>query len=410
MRLLVGLHQLGLGGSQLNALDLAREMAHRGHQVGLLGVHDGSEPGPLAQRGRELGLPVWTVRHRRQRPRRGAPCRPAVSAALTAAVRAHRAELLHVYEYPLILDAFHGPHRRLGTPLATTVYAMDVPRWLPADPPLVVGTQELVEQAAAFRPAPWLIEPPVDTDADDPARVDGGAFRAAYGIGDTDLALVVVSRLEPEMKAEGIRRAMAALPLLGDDRLRLLIVGDGPSAARLRAEAAQVNTALGREAVTLTGALDDPRPAYAAADIALGMGGSALRAMAFARPLIALGTGGFSRPVTPQSTDYFLRAGFYGVGDGDLAAAPLAAQLAGLTGDAGLRQRLGQWSRQFVLDRFSLKTAADTLTEVYAAALSRAPGALRRHRSALRIAAHRSAAELAPGGLRRRIRQVAPWR
>ena len=82
MRLLVGLHQLGLGGSQLNALDLAREMAHRGHQVGLLGVHDGSEPGPLAQRGRELGLPVWTVRHRRERPRRGAPCRPAVSAAL----------------------------------------------------------------------------------------------------------------------------------------------------------------------------------------------------------------------------------------------------------------------------------------------------------------------------------------
>lgn len=407
MRLLVGLHHLQLGGSQLNALDLARAMAARGHEVGIFGVqHD--EPGPMVVRARDAGLPVWLARHPRERTRRALPYRPAVARALTAAVREHRADLLHVYEYPLILDAFHGPHRRVGVPLAATVYAMDVPRWLPRYPPLVVGTQELVERAAAFRATPTLIEPPVDTDSDDPAVVEGCAFRAEHGIAADELALVVVSRLEPDMKAEGISRAIGALALLRDPRLRLVVVGDGPAAAELETQARRVNAVLGRPAVLLPGALADPRPAYAAADMALGMGGSALRSMAFARPVIALGIGGFSRPVTPQTLDYFLQAGFYGIGGGDLAVEPLAEQIAALARDARLRASLGEWSRQVVLNRFSLKAAADALSEAYAAALAGQPGRLRRNREALRIAAHRAGAELTPQGLRRRIRPAVP--
>ncbi|SCF25640.1 Glycosyltransferase involved in cell wall bisynthesis [Micromonospora viridifaciens] len=405
LRLLVGLHHLQLGGSQLHALDLARAMAALGHEVGIFGVQHG-EPGPMVARARDAGLPVYLARHPLERTRRALPCRPAVARALTAAVREHRADLLHVYEYPLILDAFHGPHRALGVPLAATVYAMDVPRWLPRYPPLVVGTQELVDQAGAFRARPALIEPPVDTAADDPAAVDGAVFRAEHGIAADELVLLVVSRLEPEMKAEGISRAMGALELLRDERLRLVVVGDGPAAADLGAQARRVNAALGRPAVLLPGALADPRPAYAAADIALGMGGSALRSMAFARPLIALGVAGFSRPVTPQTLDHFLRAGFFGVGGGDLAAEPLAAQIDMLVRDAGLRASVGEWSRQVVVDRFSLKAAAETLSEVYSAACASTPGRPRRHQEALRIAAHRAAAELTPSGLRHRIRRA----
>jgi glycosyltransferase involved in cell wall biosynthesis len=402
LRILVGLHQLQLGGSQLNALDLALTMRSRGHEVGIFGVHSG-EPGPVVQKAEEAGLPVWLVRHPLERTRRAAPCRPAVARALTAAVREHRADLVHAYEYPLVLDAFHGPHRALGVPLTATVYAMEVPRWLPRYPPLVVGTQELVEQAAGFRPSPTLIEPPVDTDTDHPAAVDGRAFRAAHAIAPDDVALVVVSRLEPDMKAEGITRAMAAVALLDDPRVRLVVVGGGPSYAELNTNAQRVNAALGRPAVMLTGPLADPRPAYAAADIALGMGGSALRAMAFERPLIALGIHGFSRPVTPETLDYFLRAGFYGIGAGDLAAEPLADQIRVLLQCAELRVRLGAWSRQLILDRFSLNTATDTLTDVYAQALTNRTGRIPRHLEGLRIATHRAAAELLPHGLKDRL-------
>ena len=405
MRILVGLHHLGLGGSQLNAFDLALQMRSRGHDVGIFGVHPG-EPGPMADRAEAAGLPVRLTRHRLERTPRAMPFRSGVARALTAAVREHRAELVHAYEFPMILDAFQGPHRRLGVPLVGTVYAMEVPTWLPRYPPLVVGTQELVERAARFRDRPVLIEPPVDTDADDQAAVDGGAFRAAHGLPRDALLAVVVSRLEPEMKAEGIFRAMRALALLDDDRLCLAVVGDGPSHHDLAIEAERVNTALGRPAVVLTGRLDDPRPAYAAADIALGMGGSALRAMSFARPLIALGIGGFSRPVTPATVEHFFHEGFYGIGAGDLDAAPLAAQLAELAGDPELRARLGQWSRQLVLDRFSLKQAADTLEDTYARAVRDPVRRGRRHRESLRSAGRRTVAELLPRGLTTTIRRV----
>ncbi|BCJ49723.1 glycosyl transferase family 1 [Actinoplanes sp. NBRC 14428] len=405
MRLLVGLHHLELGGSQLNALDLATAMRAHGHDVAVFGMHGGT-PGPVADLARSAGFPVTLVRHRATRGRRVLPARRGVARALTEAAREHRADLVHVYEFPMALDAFYGPHLRLGLPFVTTIYGMAVPRWLPRRPELVLGTRELTEQARGYGMSAHLVEPPVDTDSDDAAVVDGRAFRAAYGIGDDELMLCVVSRLEPEMKAEGIERAMAALPLLGDDRLRLVVVGDGPSYAALRARAGEVNAALGRAAVVLTGSLEDPRPAYAATDIALGMGGSALRAMAFGTPLVVLGVEGFSRPCTPEELGYFLHAGFFGTGTGELSPAPLAAQIRALSTDPARRERLGEWSRRTVVERFSLKAATDSLSEVYARALAAPADRRATLAEAGRVAAHKASADLMPPALRQRLRRA----
>ncbi|MDF2491460.1 MAG: glycosyltransferase, partial [Microbacterium sp.] len=70
-------------------------------------------------------------------------------------------------------------------------------------------------------------------------------------------------------------------------------MGDGPARAEIEQRAAAVNAECGEGTVVVTGNLDDPRPAYAAADIALGMGGSALRALAYGAPLIVQGEHGF---------------------------------------------------------------------------------------------------------------------
>ncbi|MDO3704290.1 glycosyltransferase family 4 protein [Micromonospora sp. C28SCA-DRY-2] len=405
MRLLVGLHHLELGGSQLNALDLAVSVRNQGHQVAIVGNYR-DEPGPVADLARRAGLPVIAVRHRAERLGRAMPVRPGLSRALTRAVREFRADLVHAYEYSVALDAFYGPHLRLGTPVVTTVYGMRVPRWMPRYGGLVVGTAQLVAEAGAFRPPPALIEPPVNTDVDDPAVVDGHPFRQRHGIGPDEIVLGVVSRLEPDMKAEGVLRAIRAVRLLADDRLRLVVTGGGPSYADVAAEAERANAALGRPAVVLTGPMDDPRPAYAAADIALGMGGSALRAMAFGRPLVVLGIRGFSRTCAPETIDYFFRWGFYGLGDGDLDPAPLAAQLGELVDDRRLRVERGDWGRQLVLGRFSLKAATQTLHEVYAGALRDRPGAAARLREGLRVAAHKGAADLVPAAARQRIRRM----
>ncbi len=405
VRLLVGLHHLELGGSQLNALDLAVAVRDQGHQVAIFGNYR-DEPGPVATLARQAGLPVIAVRHRAERLGRAIPVRPGLSRALTRAVRDFRADLVHAYEYSVALDAFYGPHLRLGTPVVTTVYGMRVPRWLPRYGGLVVGTAQLVSEAAAFRTRPALIEPPVNTDVDDPAVVDGHPFRQRHGIGPDEIVIGVVSRLEPDMKAEGVLRAIRALRLLADDRLRLVVTGGGPSQPDVAAEAERANAALGRPAVVLTGPMDDPRAAYAAADIALGMGGSALRAMAFGRPLVVLGIKGFSRTCAPETIDYFLRWGFYGIGDGDLDPAPLAAQIGELAGDRQLRAERGDWGRRLVLGRYSLKAATQTLHEVYADALRHRPASGTRLREGLRMAGHKATADLLPTTARQRIRRM----
>jgi glycosyltransferase involved in cell wall biosynthesis len=400
-RVLVGLHRLDLGGSPLSALELATAVRDRGHEVEAFAPCAG-EPGPVAGLLEERGIPLSVARHPLERPGRW-PCRRSVAGALTRQARRMRADLLHVYEFPLILDAFYGPSRSLGIPLVGTVYAMAIPTWLPRSATLVAGTAELVAWARRVGQRATLIEPPVDTRSDDPARVDGAAFRRAHGIDRGEVVLGIVSRLEPEMKEEGVARAIAALREIGNSagpRLRLVIAGDGPSREALARRAAAANAALGREAVLMVGALRDPRPAYAASDIALGMGGSALRAMAFAKPLIVLGVGGFSRPFEEATAGGFFERGLFGRGSGE--PDPLAGQIAGLM-DEDRRRRTGAWSRRVVLERYGLDTAADTLEAVFGEARRRSPRWLP---AALHTTVQRTASELAGARARDRVRPV----
>ena len=122
---------------------------------------------------------------------------------------------------------------------------------------------------------------------------------------------MTVSRLTQWMKAESLVRTIEAVEALGAALpVRLVIVGDGTLALACRRERRSVNAALGREAVTLTGAMLDPRPAYAAADVVIGMGGSSLRGMAFGKPTIVVGTGVLSAIFSPETQDRFYRTAY----------------------------------------------------------------------------------------------------
>jgi glycosyltransferase involved in cell wall biosynthesis len=210
----------------------------------------------------------------------------------------------------------------------------------------------------------WLLEPPVDVEHDRPDASAARNFRAQHGIASDEILVCLVGRVHRAMKLDGIRAAIDAVALLDDPRVRLVVVGDGDAMPEVRRAATRTNLLLGREAATLTGAVVDPHPAYAAADIGLAMGGSALRVLAHHVPLVVLGASGFAHVFDEQSAPMFLQDGFYGLVPAPDPGAVLAAALHRLM-DPGERDRLGAFGRDLIERRFSLEAATDQLEAMF---------------------------------------------
>lgn len=395
MRVLVYPHDLTIGGSQINAIDLAAGVARAGHEVVVYGI-----PGPLVSYIEERGLRFIPARKLKYRP---APSRIAQLAAI--AVR-ERLDLIHAYEWPPCLDAYYGAGLFARVPILSTVLGMTVPSMVPCSMPLIMGTAELGAQARNVHKGPvWVIEPPIDTERDNPG-IDGSAFRRACGVRDQDLLVVTVSRLSLDLKIDALVRAIDAAEMLAHRHpIKLVLVGDGQARAALADRAKAVNMRCGREVVRLHGEELDPRPAYAAADLVLGMGSSSLRAMSLGRPVIVQGEDAFSEIFEPATSDLFLRQGFYGIADAAPGVERLAGQMDRLLRDPELRGRLGGFGRETVTTRFSLARAVRIQLEIYEECL-RKP--LRRSATdALRAATGAAAIEIENHDPRRKRRRRA---
>ncbi|HEX4722256.1 MAG TPA: glycosyltransferase family 4 protein [Pseudonocardiaceae bacterium] len=358
MRIIVYPHAMEIGGSQLNAIQLAGAVRDRGHEVIVV-----AEPGPLVDTVRAMGLEYVPIPAKRRRPSLG------VTRQLTRLVRERSIDVVHGYEWPPAVEAFYGPRLRLNTPIVATIMSSSIVPFFPKRIPLLVGIEQLqhTARAAGYRSVN-LMEPPVDTDQDRPG-CGGPDFRARYAP-DPDLPLaVMVCRLVPVLKRESLLTACQAVGELAaaGTPVQLVIVGDGPIRDELSDAAKPVNDTVGRTLITMTGELADPRPAYDAADMVLGMGGSALRAMAFAKPLIVVGERGYSELLTPESAPTFLRDGWYGLGGTGVAG--MREAIAKLLDDEALRAKLGDYGRELVLTRFSLRAAAEAQEEEYRQAI-----------------------------------------
>lgn len=377
MKVLVYPHSMEMGGSQLNAVQLAQEVRDLGHDVTVA-----SETGPLLDRVKETGLRHIEIPRHRARPS------PRVSQMLRSIVNEGAVDVVHGHEWPPIVEAFLSVGLSTRAAVVGTVMSMSVPSFLPRSVPLTVGTEMIRHAAiAAGHQDVTLLEPPVDTRSDHPL-VNGANFRASRNIGPDEVVIAMVCRLVPDLKLEGLLSACDAVGeiALGGAPVRLLIIGDGPARPSVEARAARTNSLVGRSAVVLVGEMSDPRPAYAAADVIIGQGGSALRGMAFGKPLVVVGEDGFSELLTPESAPTFLRQGWYGLGKGSrgAGASALRSALETILASASLRQELGGFGRRLVEDRFSLAHAAKTIEQTYLNALRDKPSPSQRLVDAIR--------------------------
>lgn len=166
------------------------------------------------------------------------------------------------------------------------------------------------------------------------------AARAHLGLGEHESVVVFVGRLSEEKNA---RLALDAVSRLPDTTL--LVVGDGPQRAELEARA-------GSE-VKFVGALDDPRPAYRAADVFVmssnteGLPGALIEAGLCGLPAVVTDVGYVRDVVEDEVTGFVVPPR----DPGSLADA-LGTALA-------RRGPLGAAARARCADRFSLARVAD---------------------------------------------------
>ncbi len=355
LRVLVVLHNLRIGGSQRNAVDLSIGLKRRGHDVVVAGPPGG---GVLIDALREGGVPFEPLEN--DEPGKAVARAIPGFRSLLALTRRVRPDLIHSYELTPSILTYLGAHRLDGVPMTMTINSMSVPDFMPGSVPLQVCNPVIAHRTAPRTGSVGVLEIPTDTVDQYPGRPGGAEFRAGLGIGDDELAVVVVSRFARALKQEGLETAIRAAGRLDPRRrARLVLVGDGPAMPDLRRLAAATNAAAGREVVLLTGELVDPRPAYTAADVALGMGGSLLRAMAFGKPCIVQGENGYFEVLDATTARKFRWHGFYGIGDGGTGEDRLVSLLDGLLGDAGARAEGGAFARELVTAHYSLDRAID---------------------------------------------------
>src|SRR5262249_54604801 len=127
---------LQLGGSEINAVDLAAAVQQRGHEAVVFG-----RPGPLGDRARDMGLRVVSA-HTSLRLRPS----PLAARELREVVRRERPDIVHAYEGYTCTEAFYAVGLRPRTALVGTLYTMSVdpssrgrsrrsparPRWRPS--------------------------------------------------------------------------------------------------------------------------------------------------------------------------------------------------------------------------------------------------------------------------------------
>ena len=365
LRVGIVLEGLALGGCPINAIDLARTLRARGHHVVVIAVDEVVQVSMLPY-AEAAGFDVVRI------PAGGGLFRRARH--LRREARRHDLDVLHVFAAwlgrPAVLAC--GPSRRRAVVVLNWLMDSEFPTT--GRTSLVVGTGGLHADALdRHGPRSYLLEPPVDLARDRPDQEAARVFRRVHDLATDDILLVLVGRVDVLTAAQedhgvaklpGILLAMDALLERDDPSLRLVVVGDGSGMAQVRERAEQVNASLGRSAVVLTGALADPHPAYAAADIGLGMGGSALRMMAHAKPLVVLGAAGFSQLCSPATVDQFLGDGYYGTRAPGRPVAELLGHLDALA-DPVARCRLGDWGLDFVTERYGLEAGADRLETIY---------------------------------------------
>jgi len=198
-----------------------------------------------------------------------------------------------------------------------------------------------------------------------PSEHEREEARAAWRIGPQQIAIGAVGQLTERKGHCYLIDAISKLRGLVSRPIRCVIAGAGPLADNLKAQAAALRL---ENALTVAGPILDPLALLWALDVfALpslneGLGVALLEAMACGLACVASRTGGIVDAIEDGHSGFLVKSA---------SSQELAGQLARLVAEAQLRSQVGAQARLRAVERFSLRSMAQSTMELYSASLSR---------------------------------------
>ena len=185
------------------------------------------------------------------------------------------------------------------------------------------------------------------------------ALRAKLQIPDTKQVLLIVGRLSKEKDHLTLLQSVTELQRRGDQKLHLLIIGEGPERPVIQAKIQELDLST---AVTLVGQVRSAEPYYAIADVCIlsslseGSPNALLEGMAMKVPVVATRVGGIPEIVSDRESAVLIEP---------RNAQAMAQAISEVLSNPELRQKLIENAYQLILQRYTPDYRTQRLVDVY---------------------------------------------
>ena len=289
-------------------------------------------------------------------------------------------DVMHAH-HPFLSGRLLVPYRRrLGTPLVFTnhtrydLYSDEYARFVPkalrywfmrwqlgsfarACDLVIAPAASIAEWLAGFCDFPGATVIPNGIDVARFSDPGSKASRSELGFGEDDVVFCYAGRLGPEKNTEWLAREFARAAA-SSPRVRLLVIGDGPSRRAAESALADAGVAdkarfLGMQPYDLVPGLEAAADAFVTGSVSEVHPLVVLEAMAAGLPVIGVHSPGISDTVTDEESGLLAPA---------VEPGALADRMQRLAGDDELRARLSAQARE-TAKRYSFEHTADVVLE-----------------------------------------------
>ena len=202
--------------------------------------------------------------------------------------------------------------------------------------------------------------------------IDWSDVKKEFNLGDDRFRIVYVSRMDVDRSAVAFNLLEITPRLLEKyPNLEVVIVGGGNDYDRLVSKVEETNKLVGKTVAIATGARTDINKFVASGDMFVGVSRAALEAMSAEKPVIIAGNEGYIGLFDQSKTDISIKTNFCCRGCEMPDNETLFTDVCKIAD--GNRQEMASFNRQFILDNYSVDRMTNDYEDAYQKLLDKNP-------------------------------------